>query len=195
MYVECLVSSGEAPASMHDEFAQLLVEGLPLDAELSAVDHAANDLELRSDDREVLMLYKIYRKKLQNFLLNSTEYNPKRVLKFLPPQYLHETALVLSRLGKHRDVLTVYMHQLHSLELAESYCDRIYRSVSDAKTRSISTSSSGLQAGGGGKMSFASTGSSFSAGGLQFLEAGEIYLVMFKVSPCLHRQRSSQLWC
>ncbi len=170
---------------MHDEFAQLLVEGLPLDAELAAVDHAANDLELRSDDKEVLMLYKIYRKKLQNFLLNSTEYNPKRVLKFLPPPYLHETALVLSRLGKHRDVLTVYMHQLHSLELAESYCDRIYRSVNEAKTRSVSTSGGGPLSAGtlmGGKTSFASTGSSFSAGGgLQFLEAGEIYLVMFKV--------------
>ncbi len=167
---------------MHDEFAQLLVEGLPFDNELQ-VNHSLNDLDIRDSDREALMLYKIYRRKLQNFLQNSADYNPKRVLKFLPQQYLHENALVLSRLGKHRDVLTIYVHQLQNLALAESYCDRIFKSVNEAKVRSASTAS---PAPGGShpasKASFASTSSSFSVSvGVQFLEAGEIYLVMFKV--------------
>jgi hypothetical protein len=168
---------------MHDEFAQLLVEGLPFDNELQ-VDHSLNDLDIRDSDKESLMLYKIYRKKLQNFLLNSVDYNPKRVAKFLPQQYLHENALVLSRLGRHRDVLTIYLHQLESLSLAESYCDRMYKSASDVRAK-LADGMSRAQSSGGSipKTSFASTGSSsFSVSvGTQFLEAGEIYLIMFKV--------------
>ncbi len=167
---------------MHDEFAQLLVEGLPFDSDLQ-LDHSLNDLEVREGDREAVMLYKIYRRKLQNFLLNSADYNPKRVLKFLPQQYLHENALVLSRLGKHRDVLTIYVHQLQNLSLAESYCDRMYRAAHEAKARTQQGSlSAGSPPPSSSKMSFASTSSSFSVSvGMQFLEAGEIYLVMFKV--------------
>ncbi len=181
------MSSGEAPPSMHDEFAQLLVEGLPFDNELQ-VDHSLNDLDIRDTDREPLMLYKIYRRKLQNFLLNSADYNPKRVLKFLPQQYLHENALVLSRLGKHRDVLTIYIHQLDSLILAENYCDRMFRSVNEAKSKLAGSMSRGQSAGSIPKSSFASTGSSFSGsfGGTQFIEAGEIYLIMFKVHRTCH---------
>lgn len=124
-FLECLVSSGEAPANMHDEFAQLLVEGLPLNDELG-VDHTLNDLEVKQADSEQLKLYKIYRRKLQNFLSVSLEYHPQRVLKFLPRPYLHENALVLSRLGRHREVLRIYLHQLNQQDLAEAYCGCIY---------------------------------------------------------------------
>lgn len=125
-FLECLVSSGEAPANMHDEFAQLLIEGLPMDSELHNINHFLNDLELKTDDSETLMLYKIYRRKLQNFLCHSSDYHPQRVLKILPRTYLHENALVLSKLGRHREVLKIYLIQLKNLELSELYCLRLY---------------------------------------------------------------------
>lgn len=40
---------------------------------------------------------------------------------------LHEYALVLSRLGKHDEVLKIYLSRLFDLQLAENYCDRMYR--------------------------------------------------------------------
>ena len=80
-YLEWLVSSGKAPRSMHDEFAQLLIEGIPVDKD---TDHRANDLEFNEGDTEAVLLYKIYRRKLQSFLMVSTEYRPERVLKMLP---------------------------------------------------------------------------------------------------------------
>jgi hypothetical protein len=125
-FLECLVSSGEAPANMHDEFAQLLVEGLPMDSELENINHDTIDLADLTTDSETLKLYKIYRRKLQAFLSVSPDYHPQRVLKFLPRAYLQENALVLSRLGRHREVLKIYLHQLSNQDLAETYCTRIY---------------------------------------------------------------------
>ena len=71
-FLECIVSNGEAPNSMHDEFAQLLLEGInkyDLDNNIFSVD---NNLETNDKDLENLKMCKIYRNKLQNFLLNST---------------------------------------------------------------------------------------------------------------------------
>ena len=122
-YLEWLVGSGKAPPSMHDEFAQLLIEGIPLDKE---VNHRANDLDFKEGDSESTLLYKIYRRKLQSFLQSSAEYHPDRVLKFLPQQFLHEYALLLSRLQRHNEVLRIYTEQVGDLELAEAYCKRTY---------------------------------------------------------------------
>lgn len=120
------MSSGEAPAHMHDEFAQLLVEGLPMDTELDQISHDTVELVDLTTDSETLKLYKIYRRKLQAFLALSGEYHPQRIMKFLPRAYLQENALVLSRLGRHREVLKIYLHSLRNQELAEAYCSRIY---------------------------------------------------------------------
>jgi len=133
-YLEWLVGTGHAPASMHDEFAQLLVEGIPPEKDF---DHRAR-LDFAGGDSESRLLYKIYRRKLQAFLLNSLEYHPDKVLKMLPPHFLHEYALVLARLGRHADVLNVYVEQLGDVELAEQYCARA------APSSSSSSSSSGV---------------------------------------------------
>jgi hypothetical protein len=126
-FVECLISSGEAPSNMHDEFAQLLIEGLPGDADLpEAFDHNLNELEIKSEDNDTILLYKIYRKKLQYFLALSQDYHPLRILKFLPKNLLHELALIQSKLGKHKDVLIIYYGQLNNLSLAEKYCEHFY---------------------------------------------------------------------
>jgi hypothetical protein len=171
------VSSGEAPASMHDEFAQLLVEGLPFDndADMKDVNHAVNDIEPRDSDREAVMLYKIYRRKLQNFLLNSQDYHPARVLKFLPPQYMHENALVLSRMGQHEEVLRIYVRLLQDLKIAENYCGRIYKAAVEfqAASGTFSQNRTGFVA-----TSATTTTNSLSA---QFENGTDIYLTLFKV--------------
>lgn len=163
---------------MHDEFAQLLVEGLPSDSVLAeaGIDHNKNDIEMKQDDSEVMMLYKIYRRKLQNFFGNSQEYHPMRVLKFLPKTYLHENALVLAKLGKHREVLTIYMRQLKSEELAEAYCDKIYCIM----TGSVSTNqpkTTGNKANANTNNN--RTSNNANPGNLSGF--GEIYIILFQV--------------
>lgn len=120
-FLECLVSSGEAPPSLHDDFAQLLVEGI-----LQSGLPPSTPVEVANEDSEELTLYKIYRKKLQSFLANSNAYHPQKVLKVLSQEYFLENALILSKLGRHRDVLKIYVSCLRRIDLAEIYCDRVY---------------------------------------------------------------------
>lgn len=122
-YLEWLVSSGSALPSMHNEFAQLLIDGVPKDLN---IDHNINDLEIKSGENESLLLYKIYRKKLQFFLELSKDYSPETLLQFIPSDFEHEKALLLSRLGRHEEVFQIYIHKLNDIPLAEKYCDRIY---------------------------------------------------------------------
>jgi hypothetical protein len=112
-----LVSIPESPAALHDEFAQALIEGLPSTNQEGAA--------VEGD---------VYRKKLQRFLAQSSQYQPMRILKLLPPLplYPQENALLLSRLGRHREVLRVHVQQLQDLSEAEAYCERVYRSASSS---------------------------------------------------------------
>jgi hypothetical protein len=165
------VSSGEAPANMHDEFAQLLVEGVS--SSLTAFHSAAtatsestgagagtgtgtggseedlNDLEIRETDAEALMMFKIYRRKLQTFLLTSQDYHPQRVVKFLPHLCLHEQSLVLCRLGEHTQAIGLFLHAgLRDLRLAEWYCDRVYTAF---QLSLHPVTGAGVTGGGGGE--------------------------------------------
>lgn len=140
-YLEWLVSSGSAPSNMHDDYAQLLMEGVPLE---DTIDHMKNDIELRDDDSEGLRTYKVYRSKLQIFLQASNDYHPDRILKFLPSPLLHEYALLLSKLGRHEEVLTIYIHRLSEYNTAEIYCDRIYnKAISHRNTSNMSYNKKG----------------------------------------------------
>ena len=129
VFLECIVSNGEAPSSMHDEFAQLLLEGIH---QYDPTYNIRPDqiIDSNEEDEEKLKMCTIYRKKLQNFLLNSIDYHAQKILKLLPSHYLSETALVLSLLGDHHSVLDIYVAKLGSIDLAENYCDRIYISSS-----------------------------------------------------------------
>jgi hypothetical protein len=167
------VSSGEAPANMHDEFAQLLVEGVS--SSLTAFHSAAagtnestgagagaggseedlNDLEIRETDAEALMMFKIYRRKLQTFLLTSQDYHPQRVVKFLPHLCLHEQALVLCRLGEHTQAIGLFLRAgLRDLRLAEWYCDRVYTAF---QLSLHPATGAGVTGGGGGGSGEAAT--------------------------------------
>jgi hypothetical protein len=87
-------------------------------------------------------LGKRFRSKLRSFLSSSKHYDAQRMLAMLDEVggdgggkqrggktskgTQHEKALVLCRLGQHDRVLSIYVHQLRDVNLAESYCERIY---------------------------------------------------------------------
>jgi hypothetical protein len=212
---------------MHDEFVQLLVEGLDVSP---AQDPAAAGVGA-AEDADMANLRSIYRRRLQAFLLASSDYHPQRVLQLLAPagEFVRETALVESRLGEHQSVLFAYVHRLHDMRLAEWYCDRVYTAFQLSHTGSGSTQGSRSTSGndparmsfsaaiGAGSAAGSNNGNSIAGGGssggaaaaagsagLNVLvkrdegiisglrEAGDIYLILFKVMVAALRLCASQ---
>ena len=136
----------DSTAFIHDEYAKLLMEKIPpigyvtyVDSEIlneinlisllslcRSVNHAENDITVNAQDTEEVKLYKILRSKLQALLQASEHYRAERIIEHLPPHFLHEYALLLSRMKCHEEVLQVYVHFLNDLPLAEKYCSALY---------------------------------------------------------------------
>lgn len=195
-FLECILSSGGAPSSMHDELIQLLLEAIrhyvpTINDDDYHHDHSITryDLTVHESDTEALRMYKIYRKKLQSFLLNSTEYHPQRLLSSLPSHdndhhhnhhhYLYELALVSSRIGEHSKVMDIYINKLADVKLAELYCERIYilyrSEIDDNNNINNSNNSINFNSRRRDDSAYVST--------LQGLNsAGDIYLILFQVS-------------
>lgn len=196
-FVECLTLGGVGegvdpqggPPALHDEFTQLLVDGLPADQDLLAelmkdkgdgggaeshrlIEelHRNNQLDLLpgSADTSTLLLYKVYRSKLQRFLSTSQRYHAGRVLQMLPPLYLHEKAMVLARLSRHMEVLCIYIQQLGNLALAEEYCDRVFTIMTGRSSGGDEGSDMDMRGNSGHE-------------DLGLFESGEIYLILFQV--------------
>jgi len=107
-YLEGLIGSGLCPAQGHDELGLLLVEGF-------------------QEPDAAPALRAAFGAKLRAFLLTSKLYDPTRMLATLPPAGAsHEKALVLSRLGRHLEVLRLYVHECKDVPMAEGYCRRIH---------------------------------------------------------------------
>lgn len=56
------------------------------------------------------------------------QYHPERLLpalEGLPRPFLQERALLLSRLGRHEEVLRLYVERLKEPALAEGYCEEV----------------------------------------------------------------------
>ncbi|KAH1133672.1 hypothetical protein GYH30_012194 [Glycine max] len=67
------------------------------------------------------------RKKLLTALESIARYNPEALLKHLPLDALYEEcAILLGKMNQHDLALSLYVHKLNALELALSYCDRVY---------------------------------------------------------------------
>lgn len=65
--------------------------------------------------------------RLRELVYSSDFINPEYVLSKLGQgQLLEIRALMLERLGRHREALSVYIHDLKAIDLAEQYCDRVY---------------------------------------------------------------------
>lgn len=85
--------------------------------------------EWRDNQFEQEMELDSKRQTLLGFLEASESYRPERLLSFFPSNTLHlERAILLSRLGRHDQALSIYIRKLNSIELAERYCDKWWQS-------------------------------------------------------------------
>ncbi|KAF2639166.1 hypothetical protein P280DRAFT_499448 [Massarina eburnea CBS 473.64] len=70
-----------------------------------------------------------WRKRLQTFLRTSENYNRYLVFKQLPPEdpdYYEARAIVLSKMGQHKQALQIYVFQMKDYQKAEEYCNQTY---------------------------------------------------------------------
>ncbi|GMF30874.1 unnamed protein product [Phytophthora fragariaefolia] len=71
----------------------------------------------------------LLRHKLLEFLeFPAAAYHPERMLSRTPTEMVDEHAALLSKLGRHREVLQLYALELKDAALAEAYCNRCYES-------------------------------------------------------------------
>lgn len=66
-------------------------------------------------------------KKLLQILENSTQYTAENILSSFPTaSLLEERAIILGRLGKHEQALTIYVRALGDIKKATDYCQKVY---------------------------------------------------------------------
>lgn len=67
------------------------------------------------------------RQKLQNFLEKSTHYTPETILVHFPFDNLfEERAIILGRLGRHQQAISIYISLLNNVQKAIDYCHNVY---------------------------------------------------------------------
>ncbi|KAF1331200.1 Vacuolar assembly/sorting proteins vps39/vam6/vps3, partial [Globisporangium splendens] len=107
---------------LHDEVVYLL-----LDAIATQLQHQRSSGRLTSRVRSQRGLVGTLRRKLLAFLeAESSAYHPERMLSRTPVDMVDERAALLSRLGRHHEVLQLYAIELQDASLAEAYCNRCY---------------------------------------------------------------------
>ncbi|KAI9824592.1 MAG: Vacuolar morphogenesis protein 6 [Thelocarpon impressellum] len=88
-------------------------------------------LEASDADRPRLL------KKLLDFLRSSSQYSTAKALNLIPrdvPDFYEARAIVLSRMGQHKQALEIYVFQLQDHDKAEEYCNRVHLSTPTAST-------------------------------------------------------------
>ncbi|KAF2089907.1 hypothetical protein K490DRAFT_36305 [Saccharata proteae CBS 121410] len=87
-----------------------------------------------------------WRERLQNFLKSSSHYNKARAFQQLPadePDFYESRAIVLSKMGQHKQALQIYVFQLEDYDKAELYCNQTY--INETTTPSAPVTSSRRQ--------------------------------------------------
>ena len=80
--------------------------------------------------------YKTYKQMLTYFLNDTNNYEPTYALSKLDlDNYAEQRAIVLGKLGKHNEALSIYVNILNDTEKAETYCDDVYLqpNITDSK--------------------------------------------------------------
>lgn len=67
------------------------------------------------------------RQKLQQFLEKSAHYTPETILVHFPFDSLfEERAIILGRLGRHQQAISIYVSLLNDIPRAIQYCQNVY---------------------------------------------------------------------
>ncbi|CAI5733553.1 unnamed protein product [Peronospora destructor] len=106
---------------LHDEVVYLLLD--LIQAEIPHNVRLTSRVEAQRDAIGIL------RRKLLRFLeFPGAVYHPERMLTHTPIEMVDEHAALLSKLGRHHEVLQLYALELKDAVLAEAYCNRCYES-------------------------------------------------------------------
>ncbi|GAB9472257.1 Vacuolar assembly/sorting proteins vps39/vam6/vps3 [Globisporangium polare] len=133
-YLTQVIFNGKTPIAsrLHDEVVYLLLDAINMELHQKNIRSsnnsnttAGNRLTSRVSSQRGLV--GILRKKLIVFLeAESSAYHPERMLSRTPLDMVDERAALLSRLGRHHEVLQLYAIELKDASLAEGYCNRCY---------------------------------------------------------------------
>lgn len=110
----------------------------------------------------------ILRRKLLDFLRNSTYYAAEKMLsKFPRHALLEERAILLARINQHTQALTIYAHALHDTLQAEAYAEEYYLRAQQAAAAAATTESNTASTG---------VGSAIAQGKDMYLTLLQVYL-------------------
>ncbi|CAK4159089.1 unnamed protein product [Aphanomyces euteiches] len=113
-------NDSELPSALHDELVYLLFDAIETERHKSKTSLHAR-VHLQRDRLGVL------RKQLLAFLQSPLAmYHPERLLSRTPMDLLEERAVLLANMGRHEEVLRLYLHDLRDAALAETYCNECY---------------------------------------------------------------------
>lgn len=132
-YLTQVIFDGKTPIAsrLHDEVVYLLLDAINMELHQSSRSNNPSapqgNQRLTSRVSSQRGLVGTLRKKLIVFLeAESSAYHPERVLSRTPLDMVDERAALLSRLGRHHEVLQLYAIELKDASLAEGYCNRCY---------------------------------------------------------------------
>ncbi|GMF30433.1 unnamed protein product [Phytophthora lilii] len=112
---------GQLSPRLHDEVAYLLLDSIQ--------GNTPQKQRLTSRVESQRGMTGLLRRKLLQFLeFPAAAYHPERMLSRTPTEMVDEHAALLSKLGRHREVLQLYALELKDAALAEAYCNRCYES-------------------------------------------------------------------
>lgn len=130
----------QLPSRLHDEAAYLLLDAIT--SETSSVSPTKGAIRIASRVKSQRGFVGLLRRKLLEFLeYRKSDYHPERMLSRTPTEMIDERAALLSKLGRHHEVLQLYALELKDASLAEAYCNRCY----EAKTADSSIYTTLLQ--------------------------------------------------
>ncbi|KAG2771477.1 hypothetical protein JG687_00006179 [Phytophthora cactorum] len=110
--------TGQLTPRLHDEVVYLLLDSIQ-----------AQNQRLTSRVESQRGLTGLLRRKLLEFLeFPGAVFHPERMLSRTPVEMVDEHAALLSKLGRHLEVLQLYALELKDAALAEAYCNRCYES-------------------------------------------------------------------
>jgi hypothetical protein len=114
------------PSRLHDEAAYLLLDAITAETSNTSPTHAAVRLASRVSSQRGFV-GRLRRKLLQFLESDSSDYHPERMLSRTPTEMVDERAALLSKLGRHHEVLQLYALELKDASLAEAYCNRCFK--------------------------------------------------------------------